>query len=61
MKVLLPGGAWNPALKYPRNLPCPCDSGKKFKHCHLPHLPRAVSTEEAKDIKPGIDYVKGLK
>jgi preprotein translocase subunit SecA len=18
----------------PRNAPCPCDSGRKFKHCH---------------------------
>ena len=22
-------------LKYPRNLPCPCGSGKKYKHCCL--------------------------
>ena len=20
--------------KVPRNAPCPCDSGKKYKHCH---------------------------
>jgi preprotein translocase subunit SecA len=23
-----------PWAKTPRNAPCPCGSGKKFKHCH---------------------------
>lgn len=22
------------AIKTPRNMPCPCGSGKKAKHCH---------------------------
>jgi preprotein translocase subunit SecA len=24
----------SPWAKTPRNAPCPCGSGKKFKHCH---------------------------
>jgi len=27
-------GAASPWAKTPRNAPCPCGSGKKFKHCH---------------------------
>jgi preprotein translocase subunit SecA len=26
--------AASPWAKTPRNAPCPCGSGKKFKHCH---------------------------
>jgi preprotein translocase subunit SecA len=26
--------ASSPWAKTPRNAPCPCGSGKKFKHCH---------------------------
>ena len=29
-----PAGANVPAGKVPRNAPCPCGSGKKYKHCH---------------------------
>lgn len=29
------GYVWSPLRKIPRNSKCPCDSGKKFKHCHL--------------------------
>ena len=28
------GRAWSPRLKNPRNKPCPCGSGRKYKHCH---------------------------
>lgn len=35
----LPDGPAEPVYPNPRNLgrnnPCPCGSGKKFKHCHL--------------------------
>src|SRR5690606_20914086 len=27
-------GGGNPWGKTPRNAPCPCGSGKKYKHCH---------------------------
>lgn len=33
----------NPLLKFPRNDPCPCKSGKKFKKCCLPKQPMHVS------------------
>jgi len=28
------GGATSPGDKIPRNAPCPCGSGKKYKKCH---------------------------
>lgn len=33
------GMMWNPLLKHPRNEPCPCGSGIKFKRCHLNSMP----------------------
>lgn len=33
---LLEGNVWNPLLKYPRNSPCYCGSGRKAKKCCLP-------------------------
>ena len=41
------GYSWNPWLELPRNGPCPCDSGKKFKNCHYAGMPRAVSAKDA--------------
>lgn len=45
---LMPGFEWNPLLNLPRNRPCPCLSGKKFKACCLNKLPRAVPESLAK-------------
>jgi len=42
---LKPGFVWNPMLKTPRNAKCPCGSGKKFKKCHMPGMPRALSID----------------
>jgi hypothetical protein len=39
------GYEWNKWLKWGRNDPCPCLSGKKFKKCHLPHLSILVKSE----------------
>lgn len=50
-----PGMAWNPLLKWERNLPCPCKSGKKFKHCHLPTMPKCVPQGMAVDLKKIMD------
>ena len=38
MKCFKPnaGFVWNPLLKLPRNMACPCKSGKKWKVCCLP-------------------------
>jgi hypothetical protein len=35
----------NPICGLPRNSPCPCASGKKFKKCCLSKVPRAVTKE----------------
>lgn len=43
----IPGFQYNPLTKFPRNNPCPCRSGKKFKVCCLSKLPPVVSNEEA--------------
>ncbi len=54
-----PGMAWNPLKTLPRNLPCPCRSGAKFKTCCQPKLPMFVNAREAKiyseSIKAGRD------
>lgn len=58
-RVLVPaeGGAWNPLLNYPRNLPCLCGSGFKFKVCCNGKLPRAVSKDWAKTIDDNWDKI----
>lgn len=45
------GSMWNPLLKFPRNSPCLCLSGKKYKHCCLKYMPRAVQPPKPKDPK----------
>src|SRR3954464_10524091 len=52
--VPFPGHAWNPLRTLPRNNPCPCRSGKKFKKCCLPTLPQAVSQKHAEEFKQQI-------
>lgn len=46
MYKLKPGYVWNPLMKIPRNSPCPCGSGKKWKKCHLRILPQAMKLPE---------------
>jgi uncharacterized protein YecA (UPF0149 family) len=48
---LRPKKGWvpNPILAYPRNRPCPCDSGFNFKKCCLPAMPRLIPVEELAD------------
>ena len=41
---------FNPLLDYPRNAPCICDSGKKFKKCHGPLIPTRISKADAETI-----------
>lgn len=49
-----PGFEWNP-LKRHRNVFCPCDSGKKAKHCH--GIPEALPIADVNHIK---DYLRRL-
>lgn len=46
-QIPLPNHVWNPLLTLPVNMRCPCRSGKKFKQCCRPKLPKAVSKENA--------------
>lgn len=50
-----PGFVLNPLRKFPRNLPCPCGSQKKFKKCHEPIIARTCSIEIAKKLQPIVD------
>lgn len=47
----MPGFQWNPLLNLPRNRPCPCLSGKKFKACCLDRLPKVVADTAAKEYR----------
>lgn len=62
-RVLKPqdGLAINPYLKLPRNSPCYCNSGIKYKRCCLPTEPLAIPTEQAFEAKKLIDRVKRLR
>ena len=58
--VLKPGHQWNPLKEYPRNLPCPCGSNKKFKKCHM-HLTGHVCTDEqAEKLLPFVKKAKEI-
>lgn len=50
--------SWNPAQKIPRNTPCPCNSGKKFKRCCLRTMTQIVNKEDAEKAKP---IIKALR
>ncbi len=39
---------YNPLKKFPRNLPCPCLSGKKFKNCHLNLIAPVIKADKLK-------------
>lgn len=48
----------NPMLKYPRNSPCWCDSGRKSKHCCLPKQVGILPQEIAKQVRVLMAYKK---
>lgn len=60
-RLLCDGYVWNPLLKFPRNLPCPCDSGKKFKACHLSQLPPVVPPKAAEQIREAMRMPEAVK
>jgi len=57
--ILKPGYVYNPLKKYPRNGPCICGSGKKFKKCHLDLLPDAITVAEANKMAIDFHNLKG--
>ncbi len=46
-----PGFSWNPLMKLPRNEPCVCGSGKKFKKCHLPSMSPILPDKVIADLR----------
>ena len=57
-----PGFKFNPLLRLPRKMPCPCQSQKKFKTCCLPKLPPVIRSEDAEMIeaqmgRPNLTFV----
>lgn len=56
--ILKEGHAWNPLLKIPRNMKCPCGSDKKYKLCHLPTMPRAVPEKLAAEYRAAMKHVE---
>lgn len=54
---LLPGFAFNPLTRYPRNKGCVCGSGEKFKRCCLPKIRPAVKREVADEINANWDRI----
>ena len=48
----------NPLLRYPRNLPCWCGSGRKAKVCCLFKQPRSVPAETAAMLEKYMIHVK---
>lgn len=33
-------------MKFPRNHPCPCKGGLKFKNCHADIIPKIISKDD---------------
>jgi hypothetical protein len=60
------GFMWNPIREFPRNDPCPCGSGKKFKKCHRLLMADIIPTQEyldqqrkQKEEKDGTQGIQG--
>lgn len=52
---------WNPVKRYPRNAPCVCNSGKKYKKCCEPHQPVVIGNENVKENEEITQFVKGMR
>lgn len=52
------GFAWNPLKSYPRNAPCVCRSGKKFKKCCMDKISPVCSDQDAKYFQALVNEVK---
>lgn len=50
-RIPLAGHTWNPLKNFPRNEPCFCGSGKKFKKCCLDKMGTTVTIKECENIK----------
>lgn len=59
--VPVEGSAWNPLQKYPRNEPCYCGSGKKFKKCCLPFEPLAIDQAVVESARPHVQVIRASR
>jgi hypothetical protein len=56
--ALKPGYSWNPLLSYPRNHPCFCMSGRKFKQCHLKNILPVCSLIDLPKLRSAVERAK---
>lgn len=60
-RVPSPGWTYNPLKGLERNSLCPCQSGKKFKKCHLNLLPELVPLEVAEKYRRVLKTTKVIR
>ena len=58
MRSVNEGYSWNPLTSFPRNAPCPCNSGKKFKKCHEGNIPIAIKSEDSEKVRRLMKAIK---
>jgi len=49
---------WNPMRSYPRNLPCACGSGKKFKRCCRDKMGELIPVERVPNAKRVVEMAR---
>lgn len=49
-----PGFSWNPLKGFPRNSPCFCGSGRKFKKCCVSILGHVIETKHLPTIEKAL-------
>lgn len=55
---VLPGYKFNPILRHPRNAPCYCKSGLKFKKCCLLTAKTVVPDDVAAAVTPLVNMIR---
>lgn len=55
MILATPSRTINPLCRYPRNLPCFCGSGIKFKKCHMNFVPKYINKTESEKLSKYVD------
>ncbi len=51
------GRLWNPLREFPRNMPCFCGSGNKFKRCCMKNLEDTVEPQQLAPLKKAMAQV----
>ncbi len=53
------GHSWNPIVSWPRNNPCFCQSGKKFKKCCMNKVSRTCMNTSYEMLRAAVKEAKG--